>query len=107
VAGDNSNVLALLGVRQARILGAGSQTADDFIASMASGLGSAVDLSKRLNENQDVLTQALQNRRDAVSGVSIDEEVGALIKQQQAYTAAARIITTMQDNIRTLMDLVQ
>jgi flagellar hook-associated protein 1 FlgK len=106
VAGDNTNVLALNGIRQARILDGGTKTTDDFIASLASGIGSQVDLSKRLGQNQDILAQALQNRRDAVSGVNVDEEVGALIKQQQAYTAAARIITSMQENIRTLMDLV-
>jgi flagellar hook-associated protein 1 FlgK len=106
VAGDNSNVLAMLDVRQQRMLNEGTNTGDDYIAGMTAGIGAQVDLSKRLGQNQDILTQALQNRRDSVSGVSIDEEVGTLIKQQQAYTAAARIVTSMQENIRTLMDLL-
>jgi len=107
VSGDNSNVLAMLGVRQKRMLDENTNTGDDFIAGMTAGIGAQVDLSKRLGQNQDILAQALQNRRDSVSGVSIDEEVGALIKQQQAYTAAARIVTSMQENIRTLMDLLR
>ena len=73
---------------------------------MVADVGSQVDLSKRLTSNQDAVRGALDNRRDQVSGVSIDEEVGNLILQQQAYTAAARVITTAQENIRTLLDLL-
>ena len=35
---------------------------------------------------------AAQNQRDEVSGVSLDEEFTNLIKYQQAYQAAARLI---------------
>jgi flagellar hook-associated protein 1 FlgK len=105
VAGDNSNVLALIGVRNRAVMPGGAST-DSYLASMVSGIGAQVDLNKRLGSNQDALRQALENRRDQISGVSIDEEVGHLIVQQQAYTAAARVITTAQENIRTLLDLI-
>lgn len=106
VAGDNSNVLSLLSLRRQTILDNGTSTTDDFVASLAANVGSQVDLARRLGENQAILKETLENRRDSVSGVNLDEEVGALIQQQQAYAAAARIITTIQENIRTLLELI-
>ena len=95
-----------LSLRRATILDGGTSTTDDFVASLAANVGSQVDLARRLGENQTILKETLENRRDAVSGVNLDEEVGALIQQQQAYAAAARIITTIQENIRTLLELI-
>ena len=105
VDGDNSNILAILKLRQQAIM-PGGVSVDDYLTTMVADVGSQVDLSKRLTSNQDAVRGALDNRRDQVSGVSIDEEVGNLILQQQAYTAAARVITTAQENIRTLLDLL-
>lgn len=105
VDGDNTNILALLALRQRAVM-PGQVSVDDYLTTMVADVGSQVDLTKRLTSNQDAVRGALDNRRDQVSGVSIDEEVGNLILQQQAYTAAARVITTAQENIRTLLDLL-
>ena len=105
VDGDNSNILSMLGLRNRAIM-PGGVTTDEYLTTMVADVGSQVDLTKRLDSNQSAVRAALDNRRDKVSGVSIDEEVGNLILQQQAYTAAARIITTAQENIRTLLDLL-
>lgn len=105
VDGDNTNLLALLAIRDRGIM-PNDVSVDDYLTTMIADVGSQVDLTKRLTSNQDAVRAALDNRRDKVSGVSIDEEVGNLILQQQAYTAAARIITTAQENIRTLLDLL-
>lgn len=51
------------------------------------------------------LSSQLQLRRQSVSGVSTDEELVRLMQHQQAYTAAARIITTVDEMIQTILDL--
>lgn len=103
--GDNSNVLDLIEVRRDRIFESGTTAMDDHIAATMAGLGSEKELADRLSENQAVIRQALDRQRDSISGVSIDEEVGLLLLQQQAYTAAARVISMAQENIRTLLDI--
>lgn len=46
----------------------------------------------------------LQNRRDMVSGVSIDEELVDLMRFQQAYLAAARVIQIVDNLISELLN---
>jgi flagellar hook-associated protein 1 FlgK len=55
---------------------------------------------------QGAILEQLNNRRDAISGVSIDEEMTNLIKFQQAYSAAARLITQVDDMMRTILEMV-
>lgn len=105
--GDNSNLRGMSEVRQSKAFGGGSLGIDDFYHTTLTGLGVRVADTKRLLENQQALGTALENQRQQTSGVSIDEEVANLILMQQAYTAAARIITTARENITTLLDLVR
>lgn len=53
---------------------------------------------------ENLLVKELQNRRDAVSGVSIDEEVATLVRQQHAFTAASRLITVADEMIDTIIN---
>jgi flagellar hook-associated protein 1 FlgK len=44
-----------------------------------------------------------QNWFESVSGVSLDEEAANLIKYQQSYAAAARILSTAQELFNTIL----
>jgi flagellar hook-associated protein 1 FlgK len=48
----------------------------------------------------------LENQRESVSGVSLDEEMINLIKFQNAYTAAAKLITTADEMMQTVLQMV-
>lgn len=53
------------------------------------------------------LADDLDERCSAVSGVNLDEEMTNLIKFQHSYTAAAKLITTADQMIQTLLGLKQ
>jgi len=67
------------------------------------------DLAARTNGTQNALTafsearRFLQDRRDAVSGVSIDEEMVDLMRFQQAYIAAARVLQVVDNLVSDLL----
>ena len=105
--GDNSNVLRYIDARSEKLFNSGSFGLDDNYNAVLSDIGVRIKQASRLSENQGTIQAALQNQRDQVSGVNIDEEVGQLILQQQAYSAAARVITFARENIQTLLDLVR
>lgn len=91
--GDNSNLLAMEGLQQQPMIA--GQTPDDAYASIVSGIGSVIaGANTRQQASQLVLTQ-LQNQRDAVSGVSLDEESIQLQQFQSAYQAAARVVSAI------------
>jgi len=48
----------------------------------------------------------LTDKREELSGVSIDEEMMNLIKYQTGYNASARLFAAAQELSNTLMDLV-
>jgi Flagellar hook-associated protein len=48
----------------------------------------------------------VQNKSDSISGVNMDEEMANLILFQNAYAASARVITTLSDVMKTLIDMV-
>jgi len=47
----------------------------------------------------------LLRQRDSVSGVSLDEEMTDLIKFQRAFEASAKLITTIDEMLQTVVDL--
>ena len=47
----------------------------------------------------------LENYRESVSGVSLDEEMVNLVKFQHAYEAAAKLITTVDDMLNTVLNM--
>jgi len=53
---------------------------------------------------QGLLVKELRNRRDSISGVSVDEEVAQLIRQQHAFSAASRVITIADEVIDTIIN---
>ena len=50
---------------------------------------------------------SLANQQSSVSGVSIDEESANLIRYQQAYEAAAKVITTIASLFDTTINMIQ
>ena len=47
---------------------------------------------------------AISNQRQSVSGVSLDEEMTNLISYQRAYQASARMMTTIDSTLDTLIN---
>lgn len=106
-AGDNSNLLIMRDVREQPTFGSVGVGLDDFYQSMVSDVAVRIGQAEALLDNQGVIRESLENRRDEVSGVNVDEEVGQLILQQQAYQAAARVITFARENIQTLLEVIR
>ncbi|MCL5256753.1 MAG: flagellar hook-associated protein FlgK [Chloroflexi bacterium] len=103
--GDGRNALAIAGLQDTAVtIGTSNTTIGEFYKSMVSELGVEINGASNLADNQDVLVQYLQRQRDSYSGVSTDEEATNLIKFQRAYQAAARIVTTFDETLNTIIN---
>ena len=104
--GDNANALALADLGNQRLLASGTQTFADAIASLQSRIGTDAQRAQSELETNNAIRTQLENSRDAVSGVSLDEEAVDLIKFQRAYQASAKYISVidqlMEDIVTTL-----
>lgn len=77
---------------------------EDFMKSLVAGLGIDSQQAKRFKSSQDIIVQQVDNRRMSVSGVELNEEMTNMVKFQQAYNAAAKMITTMSEVYDTLIN---
>ncbi|MCF7800543.1 MAG: flagellar hook-associated protein FlgK [Candidatus Marinimicrobia bacterium] len=81
-------------------------SANQFYNQMVSGVGKQVQEADFLKTSQEKLVLNLKNQRDAISGVSLDEEMTRLIEFEQAYQAAAKVISTVSDITQTIINMV-
>ena len=79
-------------------------TTDDYWRSLAASVGVKSQEADRMVTNQTNLLSELENKRQNLSGVSLDEEMTNMIKFQQAYNAAARHITAIDELLDVLIN---
>lgn len=102
-AGSSGNVAMLLAV-QTNTLPSGSTPGDTY-SNLVYNVGAAgQQASTNLQATTASLAQ-LTSQRDSESGVSVDEEATNLIRFQQGYQAAARVISTLSDCYSVLMNM--
>jgi flagellar hook-associated protein 1 FlgK len=102
-AGSSGNVKTLLGVQSNNLPSGASPT--DAYASLVGNIGFAgSQVSSGLAATGSSLQQ-LTSQQASESGVSIDEETSNLIRYQQAYSASARVISTINDIYTTLINM--
>ena len=92
---------------QARAMAAiAQQTAgpDSSYKSMISGLGVETRAALRRQGIQEDVTAAAAAQAASVGGVSVDEEMANLMTAQRAYEASARVLTTIDELLNTLMN---
>jgi flagellar hook-associated protein 1 FlgK len=102
--GDGSNALKMAQLKQKLTMSAGTVTFDDFYRSLASRLGVQSQEAIRMSDNQDFLLAQLKNNRNEISGVSLDEEMTNMVRFQQSYNAAARLVTAMDEMIDVVVN---
>ena len=81
-----------------------AQTTADFYASLVGRIGSASSQAGEMAQNQQLVVDQLTTQVQQVSGVSLDEEATNMLRFQRAYQAAARVITTMDQMLDTLIN---
>lgn len=110
--GDNVNVANLANLQSLKLLlsdstGQGSETLLGGYSLMATNVGMYVRSSEiQLTAQTNVFEQMI-DQRESLSGVSLDEEATNLIRYQQAYEAAAQLITTSQSMFQTIIGAIR
>ncbi|NCB23054.1 MAG: flagellar hook-associated protein FlgK [Deltaproteobacteria bacterium] len=111
--GDNSNATAIGKLADTNVTistvwkTTTNQTMSQYYASLVTTVGADTRLAKTNSEYHKTLTDDLDTQVSAASGVNLDEEMANLIKFQHSYTAAAKLITTADQMLQTLLGLKQ
>lgn len=85
-------------------IGTSTTTLDGFYQQLVARVGVDTDQAQRMTQVQQGVLDAAQARRDGVSGVNLDEEMADMVRFQKSYNAAARMITTLDEMLETIVN---
>jgi len=102
--GDGSNALAMAKLRHGVTMVDTNTTFSDFYTSIISRIGSQGEESRDRLSNQESILKNLGNLRESVSGINLDEEMSNMVAFQHGYNAAARVISTMDKMLETIIN---
>jgi flagellar hook-associated protein 1 len=92
----NEVALAIAGLR--------GGAAQERYAALIAQVGSDVQSATSSEANSQAVVTAVNDQRQSVSGVSLDEEMTNLITFQRGYEASARALTSMDEMLDTLIN---
>jgi flagellar hook-associated protein 1 len=103
--GDSTVAQRLAGLATTGVAALGGKSFRDFYIDLAGAVGSSVSGTTQDTDAHQAMVDQADTMRASVSGVSVDEEMVALIGQQQAYSAAARIVKIADDMMQALLNM--
>ena len=105
--GDNGNALLLSNLQNKTTLAGGTATYQDAYGQIVSDVGAKTREAEIGRDARNALLNQAMEARDSVSGVNLDEEAANLLKLQQAYQAAAQLVSTSNSIFQSLLDAVR
>lgn len=106
-SGDNGNAGHLANIDDARVISGGTMSLNGAVGGLTTMVGSAARQSEYAADAQQVIHDDAQAARDAVAGVNLDEEAANMLRLQQAYQAAAQIISTADTMFQSILSAVR
>jgi flagellar hook-associated protein 1 FlgK len=101
--GNNENALAIAALEDVAIIN-GSRPHDHW-SDQVRQIGDQVARARRDSDNYDARMEQSTQIREALSGVSVDEELAELVKVQTSFEASAKVITTADEVLQTILNM--
>jgi flagellar hook-associated protein 1 len=102
-SGDNSNALALAQLQNQSVLAGGTIGLSAGYASLVGVVGTLTQQANVAQTAQQAVVNQAQQAVATVSGVNLDEEAANMLRWQQAYGAAAKVIAVADAVFQTLL----
>ncbi|MBB5193623.1 flagellar hook-associated protein 1 FlgK [Silvimonas terrae] len=102
---DNRNALALGNLQTSKLLLNGTVTYQDAYSNMVSNIGTETNQVKVMSQAQTTVLTNAQTARDSLAGVNLDEEAANLLRYQQAYQAASKVIQIAQEAFQSIVNI--
>lgn len=104
---NNENALLIAEIKQNSIIQEGSSSLriNDYYSTLQRNIGRACRDSQVNTDHYQTILHNLQSKRSMISDVALDEELANLIKFQQTYNASAKIISTADEMMSTILNL--
>lgn len=101
--GDNRIALAMAELRHKPVMIERQATFGDYFKSIIGDFGTRSESARISKEKNEAVVTSLLNLREQISGVNVDEELSKLLMFQHGYNASARMVTTVDRMIETIL----
>lgn len=103
--GDNQTALKIADLESKPLAGLQGVALKDKYQAMINSIAVSASSAKTNAEAAGTVKDTLENQRETLSGVSLDEEAINLMQEQRAFQGAARVISTVDELMKILMAL--
>ena len=105
--GDNRNAFALADAMKANVLDGGTKSASGAVERLIADVATSTRTAQVSRDAETIVHNSDVDAQDSVSGVNLDEEAANMLRYQQAYAAAAQIISIANEMFDTLLNAVR
>lgn len=77
---------------------------EKFVAHISDTLGTQIEANGKILETTDIMLESVQDARDEIMGVSINEEGVNMLNYQKWYNAIARMVTTLDEALDKIIN---
>lgn len=103
---NNENAKAIAELQHTLISELGNQTFNEYYSSNLAQIGQNVQNAQNNSEYYQTVYQQYSDRKQALTGVSLDEQFINLIQYQTTYNASAKMIDVADEMLETLVNLI-
>ncbi|MDB5175072.1 MAG: Flagellar hook-associated protein 1 [Phycisphaerales bacterium] len=103
---DNQTALAIAALQSQTLTTLNGTSLTDSYQSIVNGIAGQVATATTSADAAKAIHDTLTAQRSAISGVSMDEEAINLVRQQNAFQGAAKLITTVNAMMQTILNML-
>jgi flagellar hook-associated protein 1 len=101
--GSNGNAEAMYALSTRAVIS--GQNPTDYYSGIVFNVGNDVANASAEQNASGLVLQQLNDQRASISGVSLDQEAANLVRYQNAYSAAAQVITAINSMMQTVINM--
>jgi flagellar hook-associated protein 1 FlgK len=105
--GDNRNALAIASLANRGLFDGGAVSVSQAYSALVAAVGNDTRQAQVARDAQTAIVEDAHANVLRVSGVNLDEEAADLLRWQQAYGAAAKVIAVADDSFNTLLSAIR
>ncbi|MEO0601848.1 MAG: flagellar hook-associated protein FlgK [Myxococcota bacterium] len=102
-AGDGDNLARLVLLQNQQFVG--GRTPGDALSSITNQVALDLAEAERVTDRTDAVLLDLDQLAENLHGIDVDEEATQLVAYQTAYQASARVVSTAQSLVSTLLEI--